>query len=160
MRSGNGAFWWRWLAGTALLFGVFWGLLAVLDTDPRPERLLLLVALATGVLALITVGLVSDGPDWSVYSIQSSTPTGQDPRLAMYTRVIAGHLDARVPDAGLRDRLADLADRRLRQRHDLGLRDPGAAALLGDEAYKILTGPPRRLSRDEIARCVRQIEEL
>ena len=78
----------------------------------------------------------------------------------MYTRVIAGHLDARVPNAGLRDRLADLADRRLGQRHDLGLRDPDAAALLGDEAHKILTGPPRRLSRDGIARCVRQIEEL
>ena len=25
---------------------------------------------------------------------------------------------------------------------------------------EILTGPPRRLSRDEIDRCVRQIEEL
>ena len=49
VRSGNGGFWWRWLAGTAALFGVVWGLLAVLDTDPRPERLLLLVALATSV---------------------------------------------------------------------------------------------------------------
>ncbi len=160
MRSDSGGFWWRWLAGTAALFGLVWGLLAVLDTDPRPERVLLLVVLATSVVALVSVGLVSDGPDWTVYSIQSDTPPGQDARLGMYTRVIAGHLDSRLVDAGLRDRFADLADRRLRQRHGLGLHDPGAAALLGDESHKILTGPPRRLSRDEIARCVRQIEEL
>ena len=160
MRSGNGSFWWRWLVGTAALFGLVWGLLAVLDTDPRPERVLLLVVLATSVVALVTLGLVSDGPDWNVYSIQSDTPPGQDTRLGMYTRVIAGHLDARLVDSGLRDRFADLADRRLRQRHGLGLHDPGAAALLGDESYKILTGPARRLSRDEIARCVGRIEEL
>jgi hypothetical protein len=160
VRSDTGGFWWRWLAGTAALFGLVWGLLAVLGTDPRPERVLLLVVLATSVLALVSVGLVSDGPDWSVYSVQSSTPTGQDARLGMYTRVIVGHLDARDIDAGLRDRFADLADRRLRQRHGVGLHDPGAAALLGDESYKILTGPARRLSRDEITRCVGRIEEL
>jgi hypothetical protein len=156
----GGAFWWRWLAATVALFGVAWGLLVLLNTEVRPERLLLLVALVTAVLALVNVGLVSEGPDWTVYSARPTTVPGGDSRLGMYTRVIAGHLDSRVPDPGLRDRLADLADRRLHQRHGVGLHDPRAAALLGEETCRILTGPVQRVSRDQIARCVRRIEEL
>jgi hypothetical protein len=153
-------FWWRWLLATALLFGAVIGILELNDSTWRFWPLLLLVVFVTAVFGLVHVGLVSDGPDWDVYSVQSATPAGQDARLGMYTRVIAGHLDARVPDPLLRDRFANLAERRLLQRHGVGLRDPRAAALLGDEASAILTGPPRRLSREEIDRCVRTIEEL
>ena len=81
MSSGNGAFWWRWLAGTALLLGCS-GAAGRARHRPRPERLLLLVALATGVLALITVELVSDGPDWSVYSIRRPRPRARTPGWA------------------------------------------------------------------------------
>ena len=154
------AFWRRWLISTAAAFGLMWVLLAVLDTGPRPGRLLLLVTFATAVAALVAVGLVGEGPDWDVHASQSATPAGQDHRLGMYTRVITGHLDARLPDPGLRDRFAALADRRLRQRHGVGLHDTEAADLLGEESHRILTGPVRRLSRDEIERCVREIEEL
>jgi hypothetical protein len=157
--SGSG-FWWRWLAATAVLFGAAWGLLTLLDTGPRPGRLLLLVALVTAVLALVNVALMGDGPDWTVVSAAPLAPAGQDTRLGMYTRVLAGHLDARLPDAALRDRLADLADRRLHQHHGVGLHDPAATELLGDEVGGLLTGPVRRMSRDEIERCVRRIEEL
>jgi len=160
VKSGRAGFWWRWLAATAALFALAWVLLTVLDTGPRPAQLLLLVTLATSVVALVTSGLMSDGPDWDVYTSESTATTGQDARLGMYTRVIAGHLDARQLDPVLRDRLADLADRRLHQRHGVGLHDPGAVGLLGDEAWRILTGPTRRLSRDEIARSVLRIEEL
>ena len=155
-----GGFWRRWLISTAAVFGLMWMLLAVLDTGPRPGRLLLLVTFATAVAALVIVGLVSEGPDWDVYSAQATTPAGQDHRLAMYSRVITGHLDARAPDYGLRDRFAALADRRLRQRHGTGLHGAGAADLLGEATFRILTGPVRRLSRDEIELCVRKIEEL
>jgi hypothetical protein len=65
-----------------------------------------------------------------------------------------------VPDATLRDRLAALADRRLRQRHALRLRDPAATDLLGAETATILTGEPRRLAREQIEDCVRRIEGL
>ncbi len=153
-------FWRRWMVSTAAIFGLMWLLLDVLDTGPRPGKLLLLVTFATAVAALVAVGLVTEGPDWSVYSAQSTTPVGQDHRLGMYTRVITGHLDARLPDPGLRDRFAALADRRLRQRHGVGLHDTEAADLLGEATHRILTGPARRLSRDEIERCVREIEEL
>jgi hypothetical protein len=153
-------FWWRWLAATALLLGAVVGILLLNGTSWRFWPLLLLVAFTTSVLALVNVGTVGDGPDWTVHSAQGFSQPGQDHRLGMYTRAITGHLDAKVPDHTLRDRLADLADRRLRQRHATRLRDPSAADLLGAEAVTILTGPSRRLSRDELGRCVRRIEEL
>jgi hypothetical protein len=153
-------FWWRWLAATLVAYAATWGLMAAFDASARPWRLLLLVAVATAVLALVNVAAVGDGPDWSVDTISSVSPPGQDTRLGMYTRVISGHLDARQLDPSLRDRFADLADRRLRQQHGIGLRDPGADELLGTDVTGVLTGPVRRLSRTEIETCVRRIEEL
>ena len=153
-------FWWRWLAVTLFAYGVVWVLMLALDVEARPWRLLLLVGVVMAVLALANVAVVSDGPDWSVDSIQSVAPPGQDTRLGMYTRVISGHLDARQLDPVLRDRLADLADRRLRQVHGVGLRDPGASRWLGEDVTGILAGPVRRLSRAEIETCVRRIEEM
>jgi len=159
MRGGVG-FWWRWLGVTALAFGAAWLLLIALDVGPRPGRLLLLVALGTAVLALVNLSVVSEAPDWSVDTVQPVVAPGQDTRLAMYSRVIAGHLDSRDVDSTLRDRLAALAAVRLRQRRGLGLHDPEARALLGNAVADMLTGPPRRLSRDQIDTCVQRIEEL
>lgn len=157
---GRSRFWWRWLVTTAVVFGAAWALLVGLDTGPRPGRLLLLVTLLMAVLALVTVSMVADGPEWTIDSTQPVAAPGQDTRLGMYARVIAGHLDARQPDTNLRDRLADLADRRLRQRHGLTLRDAGTADLLGREVADILTGPARRLTRGQIESCVAGIEAL
>jgi hypothetical protein len=153
-------FWWRWLAATLVAYAGTWALMASLDVSARPGRLLLLVAVVTAVLGLVNIAVVGDGPDWSVDTIASASPPGQDTRLGMYTRVISGHLDARQLDPSLRDRFADLADRRLRQQHGVALHDPGAVRLLGDEVTGILTGPVRRLTRTEIETCVRRIEEL
>jgi hypothetical protein len=153
-------FWWRWIAGTAVVYGVFFVLLALLQVDPRPAPLLLLVALVMAVLALVNINLIAGGPDWDVHSTHPVNEPGQDARLAMYLRVLGDHFDARVPDAGLRDRLADLATSRLRLRHGIDLREPGATDLLGPEVIAILTGPPRRLGRGEIEAAVRRIEGL
>lgn len=158
--GGVARFWWRWLAATAFLLAAVLGILAMGGSTWHFWPLLLLVMFSTGVMALVHVGTVTEGPDWSVDSVQALTPAGQDSRLGMYTRAIAGHLDARFPDQTLRDRLASLADRRLRQRHGVTLRDPVAADHLGADHLALLSGPPRRLSRDEIDRCVRRIEEL
>ena len=85
---------------------------------------------------------------------------GMDHGFASYLRVLEGHLTVDVPDNVLRDRLAGLARLRLEQRHGLRLGDPRADELLGPELTAVLTGPPRRLSRAEIDRCVPRIEEL
>ncbi len=153
-------FWWGWLAATAVACGVFWGLLVVLGTDPRPGPLFLLVALVMAVLALVNLNVTTDATTWDVHASQASAGPGQDTRLAMYARVLSGHLDSRDPDAQLRDRLAELAAARLRQRHGIGLDDAAATGLLGPEVVAILTGAPRRLGRGEIENAVRRIEEL
>jgi hypothetical protein len=158
--SSSSRFWWRWLGATGAAFGAMVGVLALNGSRWHFWPLLLLVAFATSVFALVNVGSISDGPDWTVHSTQVHSVSGQDTRLMMYTRAISGHLDARVPDHTLRDRLADLADGRLRQRHATHLHDPAAVELMGADAVAVLTGPPRRLSREEIDRCVRRIEEL
>jgi hypothetical protein len=157
VRSG---FWWRWLAATAVVYAVFWVLLYALDLDPRPGPLLLLVALVMAVFALVNINVTSAGPSWEVHPSQPVNEPGQDARLAMYTRVLSGHLDAKGVDPGLRDRLAELASARLRQRHGVGLRDPAATDLLGSQVADLLTGPPRRLARGEIETAVRRIEGL
>jgi hypothetical protein len=158
--TGLSRFWWRWLVATVLVLGVVIGVLEMNGSTWHFWPLLLLVGFTTSVFALVNVGTVSDPPDWSVESVQAVSASGQDSRLGMYTRAISGHLDARVPDHTLRNRLAALADRRLHQHHAIRLRDPEATDLLGAEVAAILTGPPRRLSRDEIDACVRRIEEL
>jgi hypothetical protein len=151
-------FWWRWVAATAVVYAVLFVLLVLLDVDPRPAPLLLLVALVTAVVALVNINLVSGGPSWEVQSSRPVNEPGQDARLGMYLRVIGDHLDARLPDPGLRDRLAELASSRLRMRHGIGLHDPAARDLLGPEVTDILTGPTRRLARGEIEDAVRRIE--
>src|SRR4029077_11652828 len=100
---------WAWLAATAVACGVFWGLLVVLGTDPRPGPLFLLVALVMAVLALVNLNVTTDATTWDVHASQATSGPGQDTRLAMYARVLSGHLDPRDPDAQLRDRLAELA---------------------------------------------------
>jgi hypothetical protein len=152
--------WWEWIAATAVVYGVFFVILVLLDVDPRPVPLLLLVSLLMAVLLLVNTNLVAGGPDWEVQSSHPVNEPGQDARLGMYLRVIGDHLDAKSPDGALRDRLAELAATRLRQRHGIGLRDPGATDLLGREVTDILTGPPRRLGRGEIEDAVRRIEGL
>jgi hypothetical protein len=153
-------FWWGWLAATAVAYGAMWLMLTGLDTEPRPGPLLLLVALVMAVLALVNINATADGPSWEVQPSQPVTEPGQDARLGMYARVISGHLDAKTVDPALRDRLADLASAQLRQRHDLGLREPAAAELLGRDVTDMLTGPPRRLSAGEVEAAVRSIERL
>lgn len=153
-------FWRNWLVATLLLYAAAWALLSAVGTDPRPGPLLLLVAVATAVLALVNLNVTGEGPDWEVASSHPVTVPGQDVRLAMYARVVSGHLDARHADPALRDRLATLATGRLRQRHGLGLRDAAAADLLGAEVIRILTGPPRALNRTEIDNCVQRIEGI
>ena len=79
----------------------------------------------------------------------------------MYVRVISGHLDARTH----RPRACATGSptwptARLRQRHGLGLHDPARASPARREVADLLTGPPRRLSRDEIDRRIGRIEEL
>jgi hypothetical protein len=134
--------------------------LELLDFDPDPLRLTLLVLASLAVLALFLDAFGGEEESWGVESQTWTPQPGQDLAFASYVRVIESHLTVDVPDHALRDRLAAVADLRLERRYAVRLGDPRAAELLGPELTAVLTGPPRRLSRAEIDRCVTRIEEL
>jgi hypothetical protein len=151
---------WRRMAGAAALALVLYVGLLLLDFEPDPLRLTLLVLVGVAGLGLLADGLGNEDPSWTVDMVRWATPPGQDHGFATYVRMIEGHLTVDVPHGALRDRLGALAARRLEQRHGLSVDDPRAVALLGRELAAVLAGPPRRLGPAEIDRCVRRIEEL
>ena len=152
--------WGRRLAGALAAFVALEVLLTLIDADPEPLRLALLVATCTALLGLVYDALNVAEPSWRVEVDRPSARDSGDPRLVRNVGLIEAHLSARTPDHALRDRLAVLTDQVLRQRHGVGRTDPGAAVLLGPELTDVLTGPPRRLSRAQIDRCLTIIEEL
>lgn len=153
---------WRWRVGLAV--GVFAGLEiggARLGFDPDPLRLLLVVALAV----LLTGVLVDTVPDrrpvWEVPPPHRPlAQRGVDERTAAYLRLLESHLSARHPDTALRDRLAALAEQVLRVRYDVAWGTPAARARLGEDLWRVLTGPPRRFSGADLDRALRRIESL
>jgi len=152
--------WWRRLAGGTAAFVALFVLFTLIKADPDPVRLALLVATCTAILGLVFDALGGAEPSWLVEVERPSVRENGDPRLVRYVGLLEAHLSSRTPDHALRDRMAVLTDQVLHQRHGLGREDPEAAAILGPELTALLTGPPRRLSRAEIDRCLTIIEEL
>jgi hypothetical protein len=152
--------WRRRLAGGLAAYVVLEVLLTLGEAGPDPVRLGLLVATCTALIGLVLDALNSAEPSWRVEVERPSVRDSGDPRLVRHVGLIEAHLSARTPDHALRDRLAVLTDQMLRQRHGLRRGDPAAGALLGAELPDVLSGPARRLSRAEIARCLTTIEEL
>ena len=151
----------RWRVVWAVVAAVaLYVVLSLLDFDPDPVRLTLLVLVCLAASALFMDAFGGDELGWDVEAVTWAPQPGLDHGFASYLRVLEGHLTVDVPDTVLRDRLAGLARMRLDQRHGLTFTDPRADELLGPELIAVLTGPPRRLSRAEIDRCVRRIEEL
>jgi hypothetical protein len=150
---------WRPLAAVALAL-VLYVVLALLHFDPDPLRLGLLVLVCVAAAALFVDAFDTRGEGWELQQAHWVTPPGQDQGFSSYLHAIEHHLTVDVPDGALRDRLARLAALRLEQRHGVVLGDPRADDLLGPELVDVLSGPPRRLSRAEIDRCVRRMEEL
>lgn len=155
-----GARWTRRAVGLGVLLALVLVALWATDTEPDLPGLVLVVALGVAVVWLVVDTLVEAGPAWEVGAAPPVRPEGADPTLTAYLRVVEDHFLARDPSPALRDRLAALAERRLRHRHGLTLADPAAATVLGVDLVAALTGPVRRLTRAELDAYVRRIEEL
>jgi hypothetical protein len=152
--------WWRRGIAALVTFAIAWVLLAIARTDPDPVRLALLVGTCTAVLGLVLDAMADNGPSWDVPVERPSLLEGGDPRLAQYVGLLEAHESARVEDRALRDRLGMVVSGVLAQKHGLSRDDPRAAELLGPELTQVLEGPPRRLTRAEVDRCLTRIEEL
>ena len=158
--------WRRTLLGTVALTALTWLVLVLLDFEPDPVRLPLLVVAVVAVMLLVSDATSWDEPTvrlWEVDDAEPVRPPGEDARLSFLVRVLTQHESARIPDGRLAACLAELADRRHEQRHGVHRsRDPERAAeLLGTDLIRVLSEPPgRRLSLAEIDQHVRRIEEL
>ncbi|GAA1764097.1 hypothetical protein GCM10009795_008280 [Nocardioides hankookensis] len=152
--------WWPRVAGGFAAYVGFEVLLTLLEADPDPVRLALLVATCTAILGLVVDALNGGEPSWQVDVERPSVRDSGDPRLVRYVGLIEAHQSSRTPDHTLRDRLAVLTDQVLRQRHGISRADAGADVVLGPELTDLLTGPPRRLSNAQIDRYLTIIEEL
>lgn len=152
--------WWRRAAFAVVAFAVLYPAFVKLDFEPDALRLGLLIVLAVSLAGVLSDALVGESPHWDVDSTRAATGEGLDRRTARFLGLLESHLTARTPDGALGDRLLELADLALRQRHHVGVRERAARDLLGPDLCRILDEPPRRLSRAEITRCVTRIEEL
>ena len=85
----------------------------VLGNQPRAALLALAVAaVATVVWLYLDASAQSDVPVWDRAADEPIRPPGEDARLALLTRVVAQHFDARRADGTLRRHLLELADHR------------------------------------------------
>lgn len=152
--------WARRAAGTVALVVLLDVVLTQFDFAPDHLRLALVVALGVAVTGLLIDSLAEGGSAWRAEPMSTGGVTATDPHLASYVRILESHLTARGADTALRNRLAALCDERLARRHALSRDDPAAEALLGPELVGVLSGPPRRLTREQIDGCLRRIEAL
>lgn len=152
--------WWRRVASAVVPFAVLYPAFVKLDFEPDALRLGLLIVLGVALGGALCDVLVGESPHWDLDVARPMPTEGLDRRTARFLGLLESHLSARTPDHALPDRLLELADLALRQRHHVGVREPAARDLLGPDLCRILDEPPRRLSRAEITRCVTRIEEL
>ena len=158
----------RWtarLVTAAVLWVILVGGGNVLGNHPRPLLLALGVAAFATVLWLyLDTSAVHEPPDWDRAVDDPVRPPGEDPRLALLTRVVAQHLTAREVGPTLQVHLRDLADHRLVARHGVAWRtDPDRAApLLGPELTSLAQQRPPypRMSIEQIDLLLTRIEAL
>ncbi len=138
---------------------------SLLGNQPRPLLLALGVAAGATVLWLfLDVSADQEPPRWESVGEDVVRAPGEDPRLALLTRVVAQHLDARDVGDTLHRHLLALVDARLLARHGVAWRvDPDRAeALLPGELVALARqqAPYPRMRLDEIDLLLRRIEAL
>lgn len=139
---------------------VTWVVATLMDYQPSFVLLLLYVAVGTALFSVAYQSFGDTPVGWAPQQTVSMRPLGQDTGTNSAMRMLESHLTAAEPTPMLRDRLARLAEARMRQRHGVGLSDPRAKDLLGEQTLGVLQGPVRRLNKAEIAQAVTRIEEL
>lgn len=158
----------RWVKRVAAAFAVWAAVVLAartLGNDPQP----LLIALGVAVFAAVLwfyldVSVRHTPPQWDRVPTDPMHEPGEDPRLALLTRVIAQHLDAREVSDTLQRHLMELADHRLVAAHGVAWRtDPTRAEpLLGPELTALARQRPPypRMDLDQIDVLLRRIEAL
>ena len=155
---------WTLRIGTALgVWVVTVAATGLLGNDPQPGLIALVIACGAGLLWLyLDVSAAAEPARWRLVDDDPLRPRGEDPRLAMFHRVVAGHLDSRDTNDQLHRYIAAIADQRLVARHGISrLADPDrAATVMGPELTGFLAHPRARLSLSQINHLLDRIEGL
>ena len=157
----------RWTARIGAAFGLWVVVVGVaVWKGNHPDALLLALTVAafgTTLWLYLDTGL-TEAPLWDRTDDDPVRPPGEDARLALLTRVVGQHLDARDVGDALQRHLVELADQRLMSRHGVSWRvDPERAApLLGPELVALAreTTPHRRMNLQQIDVLLTRIEAL
>lgn len=136
--------WWPRLALLLLVLVVAQVTTSLMDFEPRPVLLALLVTLAVAALWLLVDALDAGQARWRERGERPGVPR---PEPAAYARLVADHLAADSPGPALRERLLALARAR-----DPDLRD--------DDLRRLRDAPPERLTLREIDHYLTRIEDL
>jgi hypothetical protein len=143
-----------------VITAVTWVVATVMDFRPDVALLTLYVAVGTALFSVAYQSFGDSHVSWEPQETVSMRPLGHDAGTSSAMRMLENHLTTSEPTPMVRDRLARLAEARMRQNHGVGLSDPEAADLLDAPTLDVLRGPVRRLSKTEIDRTVTRIEEL
>ena len=162
----------QWVVRIASAFALWAVVVAVAHLKGNhPDALLLaltVAAFATTLWLYLDAGLDAGGNNealvWEAGRSDRVRPTGEDPRLALLTRVVGQHLDSHEVGDVLQRHLVELADQRLMASHGVSWRvDPDRAApLLGPELVALARqqAPFPRMSLQQIDVHLSRIEAL
>lgn len=156
-----------WRIRVAQLVGVLaaaFVVLRVLDRDPEPFRLALLVTVACAAawLAVDVLSSTTAAPGLDGDEDTPPTEAAVDPRTDALARMIDAHQQARHHDRELHARLCSAVDQRLAHRRGLrrDLHHDEVRELLGHDVLAVLASPSRRLSLTDIETTLQRIEAL
>ena len=129
-----------------------------------PLLALTVAAFATTLWLYLDASNRSEVPLWDRTDSDPVRPPGEDPRLALLTRVVGQHLDAREVGDVLQRHLLELADHRLMTSQGVSWRvDPERAApFLGPELVALArqSDPYPRMTLQQIDVLLTRIEAL
>ena len=137
----------------------------LMGNQPRVVLLALVVAAFSTVLWLyLDASADREEPVWNVAVDEPVRPPGEDARLALLTRVVAQHHEAREVGDALQRHLMSIADHRLVAHHGVSWRaDPERAeTLLGPELTNLSRqgAPYPRMTLAQIDVLLQRIESL
>jgi hypothetical protein len=160
----------RWAKRIGALVAVWlasWGFFALDDGAVHQPGLLAGVVLAAFVVIWGAQGVApfATATDWTTGYVSSQGPTGHDPRFSRLSRLLGEAPDRLTVSDEIHRTLRALAVERLARLHDVDLdtQPEQAKALLGNELFRYVSQPARRMRGNEAAhlsRLVSRIEAL
>lgn len=157
-------FWWQRVGIVVGAWLLSWGYFALDDGEVRSPLLLAIILLAGGAVwwGGHAVALFTTATDWTPAYVSAAGAAGHDPRFSRLSRLLAEATDRVTVSDEIHRILRALTSERLARLHgiDLGTQPDRARQLLGDELFRYVSQPARRLRGNEAAHLSRLISRI